>query len=299
MKTSPPEADPIRSEGKAIPPSGFAIGIFQTIWVVGWTIATLILDLAVAVKFEESDDAVFLLLFSIPFNAVLIMVLCGIGLRVVLPWKTYRLLGMGIRVLDQGHEVRIRLPRVTPIGAAFLAAFVVPIVLVVGFTNLTLSIPSSIVAAGGIALTLAGIVGAYVVASRGIAAGKSDVIIDRLRSTMTLPTTFGRSEAVTVALHELGGIIVFAREKKDSDGSTWVYAVAAQWLDRSGGSKQETLIEQTFQDTAEDVAVMIRDALRTCSHDRELSTEPSVGIHAGNIYAARAEMDDVDSFRNL
>jgi len=59
------------------------------------------------------------------------------------------------------------------------------------------------------------------------------------------------------------------------------------------------LTEQTFQDTAEDVAVMIRDALRICSHDRELSTEPSVGIHAGNIHAVKGDPETRTVFATL
>jgi hypothetical protein len=134
----PPETEPASPSSE----SGFDwwfSGCLFTVFLSVWTVGTVIFDLFVVhdlwAKF--SGEPVFLVLFSIPFNAILVMLWSGVAIKVVVPRDHRRFLGTGIHVLDRGDEIRFRLPRITPMNAAFLAAFVVPILLVLSIGTAT------------------------------------------------------------------------------------------------------------------------------------------------------------------
>jgi hypothetical protein len=234
---------------------------FAIAWLLAWTVGTLFFDLMVAtgLAVEFSGEPVFLALFSIPFNAVLVMFWSLVVVRLFLPKKRLLWFGTGIRIIDHGHEVRFRLPRIAPIWAAFLAAIVIPVVTVIPLGMLTLGNPALPVAVVALIVVMASIVVVSTIVARRIGNGKTDLVLDRLRATLTLPQTFGRREPVTILRADLVGIRVLTEEKKDSDGCvTWTYAVTAQWHDPSGGLKEGKLAELNIEEAAQELAIAIR-----------------------------------------
>jgi hypothetical protein len=226
-----------------------------------WTVFTAFLDLTVAygLLMDFSGEPIFLVIFSIPFNAVFVMLWSLVAVKFFGPKKPGPWFGTGIRILDEGNEVRFRLPRVPPIWAAFFAAFVVPIVTSLPMGMLTLGRPSVPVATVALILVLVSILLTYVIVARRIAMGKTDLVVDRLAGTFTLPQSFGRGEPVTISCAHLGEIRVVKEEKTDSEGCvTMIYAVAAQWRAANGGMQEGRLAEFSIAEAAEELARAIR-----------------------------------------
>jgi hypothetical protein len=225
---------------------------------------TALLDLVVAVGLSvgPAGKALFLLLFSVPFNAVLLVVWWGVAARVLVRGERRLLFGTGIRVLDDGHRVRVRLPRMTPLLVAFLAAFGFPAATVLAMAQATRGEPPVPVAAAALVLNLAAIVAVFAGAARRISAGEADLIIDRLRGTVTLPRTFGRTEPLTVPRADLAGIDVLAVPKADSEGCvTWSYALIGRWRAADGGLREGKLAELTSREVAEHLSAIIGEAV--------------------------------------
>lgn len=209
-----------------------------------------------------SGEQVFMVLFSLPFNAVMVLLWTSLIGKALLSDDAQMRFVTGVRIIDHGDEVRIRLPRVAPAPAAFFAAFggAGIIIVVAGplvFISSSLALP---LATALLIAVLGGIVVTYAVVARRIASGKSDFVIDHLQETFVLPQTFGRNTATALPLRDLVAIQVVETPTKDSDGfRKFVYYVSVQYRDASSELMEEKLMKLDVDEAADDLAAMIRE----------------------------------------
>jgi hypothetical protein len=240
----------------------FTCGCFACVFLLGWSAITLFVNLSVlnAAVHDTPGEFLFLVLFSVPFNTLLLMILTMKVAGVHLRKRALLHFGAGIEVRDDGQQARIRLPQFVPIWNAFMIAFIGPIPLVVLLAMATSCSPPTAVAAGGLALVLACIVAAYTITARANASGRFDLVIDRIQETITLPQESGRREPVVIRWCELLEIRVEAEERKNRDGdSIMTYAVMVYWQrgDADESVDKARLATSITKESAESVVALI------------------------------------------
>jgi hypothetical protein len=256
--------------------------LFLAVITLLWSVGTCFLDAAVVAGFVEeglSREPVFLLLFSLPFNAVLVALCGGIAASSLLGRMEISRFWAGVRVHDTGGRACFRLPRWSPAGVAFLAVLVGPILLTLVVGAATLGKPPLPPAIVALTLAVGGAVLAPAMAAKHIATGRFDFVIDHMHRTVALPLTFGRVERTLMPLGDLIAIDVAKEVKTDSEGSSsTVYAITARWRDRNGEMNDAKLVELNFEPFAEELAVLMREKAGL-AQTGSLAATDLVGVH--------------------
>jgi hypothetical protein len=238
---------------------------FVWFWLLGWSAGTLMVDLLAlsGLVVGELGEALLVVLFSIPFNAVSVGLWSLIALRVFVKKETLVSLGH-FKIFDDGQELRIRVPRITPFWAAFLVAFVAPIVTGIPVATVFSWTPPVPIAAAALILVLGSIVLAYRVTARTVASGKSDVVINRIEETLTLPQTFGRLEPIVIPWADLTEVHVAEEERTDKEGAkSTFFVLKVRWQDSTGShaaivAELMKVIGQNSEEYARNLGAMIR-----------------------------------------
>lgn len=205
-------------------------------------------------------EHLFLLHFSLPFNAAMAGLWLSFVTRPFANGLTRLRLDFGFRVIERDQETRVRLPRVTPLGAAFSVAFCVPIVLQIAVALATLGNPPLAIASAMLVVSLASIVGTYLVFRQRLTSGCSDLIIDRGQKTLSLPLTFGRESRLVFSLDDLIGVVAVDHVWQDDD-PTRVYRVVVRWRASAGTTEEAVLMQVSSQEDAELIAEAIRSRI--------------------------------------
>jgi hypothetical protein len=213
-------------------------------------------DRAVLVPGVDGRE-LFLGLFMLPFNIVMLALAGGFGTFFCRGTKALRHFWYGGRIIDRGHEVRVRLPRVSPVlmglttlmMGSVLALF--PIAFCAG-----MSPPVGVmVAAWMVVLGSAAVV--YFLLLVPIVSGKTDLVIDYRQGALTLPQTFGRGEAIVLPLSAILAIEVVAERKKSDEGEARAYVPTVRWQDAVNGLQQGRLAEWDDEQEAQELAAWI------------------------------------------
>ncbi len=165
----------------------------------------------------------FMLLFLTPFNLVMLgswwLLLQMIAVRVKKP------IAGGFKIQRLSNDiVRVRIPAITPLAAAFIAACVA--------TALSILIASFLM---GMSPSLEFVYGAWAVSGlvaagvclwcmKLIKSGKRDLVIDHSNKTLALPQTCGRSELISLPIAAIRDVKLKREVKYSSEGSseTWI-----------------------------------------------------------------------------
>jgi hypothetical protein len=210
-------------------------------------------DSAVLVAGFDGSD-LFMPLFLLPFNMVMLALWVGAPLSLFRRSGNNAGLPFGTRVFESEAEFRVRLSRFPPFIAAFvtLTCGSIPVVVCVAFcSGLAASGASAII---GWVVVLGGSALVYLLLARRAAAGRDDLVLDRLHRTLTLPQTFGRTEPVGIPLGDLLAVEVVS--KLDAERET-VYVLTVRW--RDGADEHDArLAEWKVEEQAEQLAALIR-----------------------------------------
>lgn len=209
----------------------------------------------------EGTD-LFLPLFMTPFNMVM-LALWSAGL-VALRRRWIGKIAGGVPILDDGFELRARLPRIAPwaVAAIVLAAAGFGLTFVVG---IPCGFHPSLPLMGIVWLVLLGVVGTIYFRGRlRLASGRYDLVIDQTNGAVTLPQTFGRKESKTLSSDQLRSVIVDRIEERDSEGARSLkFSPTLVWQDPQGTEHREKLAEWTVVPTrAEEFATWLRERLK-------------------------------------
>jgi hypothetical protein len=183
------------------------------------------------------------------------------GLMELRRWRRAEIAG-GVPILDNGSELRARLPRVAAsvvasivlVAASFLLEFVVGIPY--GFH------PSLALMVGVWLALLAGAATIYVRANPRLASRHYDLVIDQTSGAVTLPQTFGRKVPLTLSTDQVRSVVVESIEQRDSEGSRSLkYAPTLVWQAPHGAEHREKLGEWT--NSARGEAFAVRECLNS------------------------------------
>lgn len=175
-------------------------------------------DSHVTVYYNPDDPSVALLepglqggdllmpIFLTPFNAIMIAFWAGIG-----GWlreRIFRPVAGGVKLINDGTAIRVRLPQFAPIawgvgvaaGLAFISIFVVGIA-----TNMQPSMP---VAVGTIVVIYGAAIGVWFWKWQIVCTGVDDLVVDKFNRKLILPETYGRKALITVAVPDIQSIWV-------------------------------------------------------------------------------------------
>jgi hypothetical protein len=203
-------------------------------------------------------DVLFMDLFLTPFNLVMVG---GWYWLIASFWRrrSARLvLPVGTRLLDQGTQLRVRLPRVPPLMGAALTVFVAsffaifPVVFLCDFS----ASPAIVLAVQGLILGAA--LWVYVLLAIRTYSGKTDLVINLLDGVLVLPPTFGRKEPVVVAFSDLAAVDVMTIANSQSN-SSYQYAPTVRWREPSGTIAHAKLAEWNEEQQAQDFAAWLRE----------------------------------------
>jgi hypothetical protein len=213
----------------------------------------------------------FSLLFLMPFNIVAIVSwyfgYAALRRRIAPP------LAAGARILSRGTCIALRLPEVSPAGAAlaigFAASFGALLVIGIGFGSrppwcLMLVIWWSIVLA---------MVWAYWNQVRD----SRNMLIDWLHRRLYLPLTFGRRESVCMPLTSIAEVAVDEQIHKSKRGRTSrLYHTMLVWRDAVGNLRRDKLAEHSNPSDARSLAAWLDEQIRrpgsNLANDRHAST---------------------------
>jgi hypothetical protein len=215
----------------------------------------------------------FAMMFMLPFNLVMLAmsgaILVG-GRDLLHPPQAG-----GAKIINEGPYVRVRLSSWRPIHSAAVAAgglafFLIFIVgLGFGFNAL---IPMFV----AWALILGGAGFAHNRTHRELARGDSDLLIDELQQTVTLPRNFGRKDDVVVPAKNIVAIEVEEVRKRDSDGDIrYDYFPTITFTDNSGSQRREKLTEWKDETSAEALAEWLRQRLQVQPSPESISDDDS------------------------
>jgi hypothetical protein len=140
-----------------------------------------------------------------------------------------------LRRVRQRHGITVvRLPGVTPIAAAGMAAAGIAFVLifVVGFS--TAMRPSVTLCAIALAIVVAGAVWAARKAHRSLQRGDRDLEIDPIRQTLTFPLRKRQDQRTRIRFDQVNDVEVKRIEKRDSESTTINFVPTVRWSHTSG-----------------------------------------------------------------
>ena len=204
-------------------------------------------------------EDLFFALFLTPFNLIM---LGGWAFA----WSYFRggRIGSpvaGLKVIDQGSDVTVRMPEISAIivAAVALGAAAFVMIFVVAFSGLFNSL-QAILIIWTIIFGLTGV--AYAKAAGPVWRGAKDLRIDFLARNLSLPQTFGRSEPVEVALEKVTGVAVeHHRLSSKLRSSSSPNAVTLYYRNESGSTDAARLVEFNNKVRAEAFADWLREKL--------------------------------------
>ena len=211
-------------------------------------------DAVLLTGIQGSD--LFLLMFSTPFNAVMIG---GWYALVALLLQRDRPTG-GVPLEQRGSRTHLRMSRFGPLTSAIVTAAGLSFVLmfVIGFWK-GFHPPLSLM--GGVwAIILSGSAIAHRSTRRSIALGTNDVIIDDEARTITLPPLGNRKTAITYPLTDVASISVDTTAKTYSDGTTWKYTPVITFRN-DDGEQHEPLLNWLAEPEARALAAWLTQRL--------------------------------------
>lgn len=190
-----------------------------------------------------------LILFLTPFTVV--MVAFGMGAMGWMSKKFTRPVAGGVKIMEDGRCVRVRLPKWSPLVAGLTAtggvAFIEIFVLLIPFgfhPPLAGAVIALIVAYG------AGL-GAYIQRWQKIHAGEEDLIIDKGLGVVQLPKAFDRKERMAFHLPEVLDVIVDTLTHTNSENNSVSYTYAPTVRLRGGKTEGEKLADWNDLESAE------------------------------------------------
>ncbi len=205
---------------------------FLKLWGEGWVVRFVKAHPAgstVIVYYNPDDpeDAVllpgvagqelFAALFAIPFNAVMIGLWFFPFFFLFFGKPSY------FRIWDRGEEVRVRLG-FHPLLVGFLFLIFGPVPLSLFLFLCGAGMPPSVEAAAiAWGLFLVGSALTFLILARHAASGKKDLVIDRLRNTLTLPCVYAQNEPIAMSLDTMFAVDVVQEQKQGSDSTSDVY----------------------------------------------------------------------------
>ena len=194
----------------------------------------------------------FGLLCLAPFNVVFL------GSWGALIWLLRRKSGMApadFRVYDNGIELRVQLPRIAAIGAAGLAALLVSMTMLFAIAFTIGPAPSGLVVAVAWATLIAAAAWAY----RAGNSSKHDLVIDRIRNTLTLPAANRQGSPATIPLTDLVEITLGETPSRETDeDSPLQYFCQVCWNDPGGDVAKGVWIKQSDRDCANELVAWLR-----------------------------------------
>jgi hypothetical protein len=197
---------------------------------------------------------VLALLWLLPFNAVTL-----IGVFGYFQLVRYRATG-GAAVWDSGRVVRAGGGGLGAAVGAIAAAGIVAFVLIFAIGIPTGGNPSVPVASfGWLIVLLAGGL-AWLTSVRFLAKGTCDLVIDRVRQTLTLPVVRGRKEPLTIPWASLSAVEV---EDTHDKSETVHYAVVAAVKQPDGTETRERVTDPQIESRANALAAWIRGVIPT------------------------------------
>jgi hypothetical protein len=208
---------------------------------------------------EGSD--LFLAMCLTPFNLIML------GMWVIAGRLMYRraypLPAGGAKIVDDGFTARVRLSKTSPlfVAAATLAVFAflgIFAVLIAAGPNP----PLRTMYIAWIGILIVSLI-AFVTSWIRLARADNDLVIDDVGRHLTLPATFGRTEAVTPPLKEALAVEVEQIVRPAPKGGTYsVYAPTLVFSEHDGSERREKLTERASQSDAEALAAWLRERLR-------------------------------------
>lgn len=212
----------------------------------------------------------FLALFITPFNAVMLGFWWAGGLLLLRRWC--KPVAGGVKLRVELRQTRARLteysPLVSVIASTAVLAFLSMFIVAFGFGGFhpsmrVMTLTWTLVLGGGLLL------GGW--HWKNILAGKYDLILDELNSTLQLPLTHGRKTRRTLTFKEVHEAFVDTVAKTDSDGDTSYRHFPALRLGSTNGPV-EKLTEWHDGDRAREFVVWLNERLGT--HPAAPATEP-------------------------
>lgn len=187
-----------------------------------------------------------------PFNVVFL------GSWGALAWVLRRGSGMApanLRIYDDGIELRVRLPRFAAIGAAGLAALLVSMMLLFAIAFTVGPSPPSLAVASAWATLIAATAWAY----RAGNSSKRDLVIDRVRNTLTLPAGNWQGAPAMIPLRDLVEIKLGETPSRETDeDSPPQYFCQVCWKDPGGEIAKGVWIKQSDRNSANELVAWLR-----------------------------------------
>ncbi|HEX4000390.1 MAG TPA: DUF3592 domain-containing protein [Pirellulales bacterium] len=193
-----------------------------------------------------------------PFNVIMVglwMLACGTFFR-----RLLRIPAAGAKIVEDGYSTRVRLAPKSPLfnagGVVAIVAFIG--IFVVGFScGANPPIPfmlwawGIIFGAGALAYLLTWIKGT---------SDKNQLVIDEARGRLTLPATFGRTEAIGMRFKDVSGIEVEARAKSDGEGgASWTFSPTVVFSEPANPTRREKIAEYYTRAKAGELVDWLRE----------------------------------------
>src|SRR5262249_44922543 len=189
-------------------------------------------------------------LFAITFNVVMI----GSWFFLFFGRPTY------FRIWDRGDEVRVRLDfHPLLVGFLFLIFGPVPLSFFLFCCAGMLPLVEAVAITWGLFLVGSALI--FLILARRAASGKRDLVIDRLRNTLTLPCFFAQNEPIAMALDPVLAVDVVQEQKQGSDGTSDVYIPLLRWRSVNGDLQEARLAEWDDEEEAHRLAEWLRTAV--------------------------------------
>jgi hypothetical protein len=169
----------------------------------------------------------------------------------------------GARIDGDGIRVRVRLSETRPlyVGALVAGGIAFAGVFIIGFGfGFNPRMPIMLLAWSTI---LGGGLLAYLYCRKKLAEGHSDLVIDDMTQTVSLPQVKGRQAGTVVPIRSITAVEVEQISKRDSDGDvSYHYVPVLMVADEAGSPRREKLVEWCDQAGAEELAEWLRQRLR-------------------------------------
>lgn len=201
-----------------------------------------------------AGQELFAPLFAIPFNVVMIGLWFFLFFFLFFGKPTY------FRLWDRGDEVRVRLG-FHPILGGFLFFIFGPLPLSF-FLFCCAGMPPSVEAVAiAWVLYLGSSALLFLILARRAASGERDLVIDRLRSTLTLPRVSAQNEPIVIPLGTVLAVDVSQEQKQGSDGASDIYIPVLRWRSVNGDLQDARLAEWDDEEEAHRLAEWLRTAV--------------------------------------
>jgi hypothetical protein len=200
------------------------------------------------------------LVFLTPFNMVMLGLWVGAGFMI--RDKFFKSANAGVKVIEDGRLVRVRLPRFSPwltgLATTGLIGFIEMFLLAftAGFH------PKTGIAMAAFFVAYGGGIGVAVWQSWKIRSGQADLLIDQVDGYIEFPLTFGRKVRKRVSAKDIGGVSVDTVASTGSKGGT-SYTYAPTIVVRDQKPSDGKLAEWSSEARAEQLADWLRPRLKT------------------------------------